>query len=192
MAVNNPAAASKGSTEIGIMTFPPIVHLGWGAILLVGNIAGNMMQVQSTESWFLGTGNAWRLNFGIWAQWGEFAQGHMSTSMMIAFIAAWGAQFILMTSKIGTGFVSSYNAQKNGTSAHNVASLIKEAQVRMGIWNFLAWAIIVFDSGTDWNFSSGVGMWQQCFFVAVTFLTTFYFGTWGIMNIVAGISGMRK
>jgi len=192
MAVNNPAAASKGSTEIGIMTFPPIVHLIWGVLLLIGNIGGNMLQVQSTESWFLKTPNALRLNFGIWAQWGDFAQGHLSTPMMIAFVAAWGAQFILMTSKIGTGFVTSYSAQKNGTSAHNVASLVKEAQVRMGIWNFLAWAIIVIDSGTDWNFSSGVGILQQCFFVAVTFLTTFYFGTWGIMNLVAGVNGMRK
>lgn len=186
------STSSAKGTEIGIMSFPPIVHLLWGIALLIGNIGGNMLQVQSTEAWFLGTHNELQLNFGVWAQWGDFGSGHMSGSMMIAFVAAWGAQFVLMTSKIGTSFVTSHSAMRNATVAHNVASLVKEAQVRVGLWNFLAWGIIIMDSLTDWNFSNGVGIGQQLFFVVVAFLTTFYFGTWGIMHVTAGINGMRK
>jgi hypothetical protein len=111
---------------------------------------------------------------------------------VVAFLASWGAQFILMTSKIGTSYIQTKVDQKHGTSAHHVASVIKEAGLRVGVWNFLAWGIVAFDSMTDWAFSAGMGFWQQAFFCTVTFLCTFYFGTWGIMNSAAGIHGMRE
>lgn len=195
MAVNNPTASAKPaakSQEVGIMTFPPLVHLTWGIILLLGNIIGNMLQVQSTQSWLLGGHADWRLDWGVWSQWPLFLSGHMTEPrQIIAFIGAWGAQLILMTSKIGTSFVQSHVAQRHATAAHRTESVIKEAAVRIGIWNFLAWGIIIIDSATDWGFSAGLGFWQQLFFVSVTFLMTFYFGSWGIMNIVSGIHRMK-
>jgi hypothetical protein len=97
-----------------------------------------------------------------------------------------------MTSKIGTSFVAARAAQKHATSAHKVASIVKEASIRVGFWNFLAWAIILFDSVTDWNYANAMGFFQQVFFVAVTFLMTFYFGTWGIMHLVSGVGRLRE
>ncbi len=186
------ATTSGDSSTIGIMTYPPLVHLIWGGALLVGNVVGNMLQVESTQSWFLGGTPYLRLDWGIWSQWPAFVHGQLGQYQTIAFIASWGAQFVLMTSKIGTTFIVARAAQKHGTPAHKVASVVKEASIRVGFWNFLAWAIILFDSITDWNFSNGLGFWQQLFFVAVTFLMTFYFGTWGVMNIVSGLGRMRE
>ncbi len=161
------ATTSGDSSTIGIMTYPPLVHLIWGGALLVGNVVGNMLQVESTQSWFLGGTPYLRLDWGIWSQWPAFVHGQLGQYQTIAFIASWGAQFVLMTSKIGTTFIVARAAQKHGTPAHKVASVVKEASIRVGFWNFLAWAIILFDSITDWNFSNGLGFWQQLFFVAV-------------------------
>lgn len=187
------STATTSSTTIatGIMTYPPIVHIVWGIILLAGNIAGNMLQIQSTQAWFLGEKLDWHLDFGIWSQWPLFLHGGMDAPHTVAFIGSWGAQFILMTSKIGTSFIQARALEKHGTSAHRVESVVKEAVVRVGVWNFLAWGIILFDSLTDWNYSNGMGFLQQTFFVAVTFLLTFYCGSWGIMNIVSGIGRAR-
>lgn len=189
---SNGSSSNGGAhIETGIMTYPPLVHITWGTILLAGNIAGNMLQIQSTQAWFLGTQLDWHLDFGIWSQWGLFFHGGMDAPHTVAFIASWGAQFILMTSKIGTSFIQARALQKHGTTAHRVDRVVKEAVIRVGVWNFLAWAIILFDSLTDWGYSNGMGFWQQCFFVAVTFLLTFYCGSWGIMNIVSGIGRMK-
>lgn len=197
------AAASSGSTQTasptsaddavrGIMVYPPIVHLVWGGALLVGNLVGNMLQVESTQSWILGGTPTLRFDLSIWSQWPLFLHGGLSQYQNVAFIASWGAQFILMTSKIGTSFVAARSAQQHGTPAHRVASVVKEANLRVGFWNVLAWAIILMDSITDWNFASGLGMFQQLFFVAVAFLLTFFCGTWGVMNLVSGAGRMRE
>lgn len=184
--------ASADDAVRGIMVYPPIVHIVWGGALLVANFVGNMLQVESTQTWVLGGTPYLRLDFGIWSQWPLFLHGGLSQYQTVAFIASWGAQFILMTSKIGTSFVAARSAQKHGTPAHKVATVVKEASIRVGFWNFLAWAIILFDSITDWTFANGLGFWQQLFFVAVTFLTTFFCGTWGVMNLVSGIGRMRE
>jgi|SRR5581483_8234169 len=176
----------------GIMVYPPIVHIVWGGALLVANLVGNMLQVESTQSWILGGTPSLRLDLSIWSQWPLFLHGGLSQYQNVAFIASWGAQFILMTSKIGTSFVAARSAQKHGTPAHRVATVVKEASIRVGFWNFLAWAIILFDSVTDWNFANGLGFLQQVFFVAVTFLMTFYCGTWGVMNLVSGFGRLRE
>lgn len=178
--------------ETGIMTFPPIVHIAVGGILLASNIVGNMLQVQSTQSWFLHIAGGPKFDATIWQQWPMFFQGQLSPTMNVAFIAGWGAQVILLVSKIGTGFIQARALEKHGTSAHKVISVVKEAGIRVGVWNFLAWGIILVDSLTDWGYSNGMGFFQQCFFIAVTFLLTFFCGTWGIMNIVSGFGRMRE
>jgi hypothetical protein len=186
------ASSSSDDAVRGIMVYPPIVHLVWGGALLVANLVGNMLQVESTQSWILGGTPSLRLDLSIWSQWPLFLHGGLTQYQNVAFIASWGAQFILMTSKIGTSFVAARSAQKHGTPAHKVATVVKEASIRVGFWNFLAWAIILFDSITDWNFANGLGILQQLFFVAVTFLMIFYCGTWGVMNIVSGVGRMRE
>ncbi len=185
------STAPAKRTEIGILAFPPLVHLIWGIVLLVGNIAGNMMQIQSTQAWFLGGKADWHLNLNIWSQWPQFLGGGMSPLEVVAFISSWGAQIILMTSKIGTSFVQANSAQKHGTAVHHTEGVQREARIRVNVWNIMAWLIILVDSITDWNFAGGVGFWQHLFFVSVTFLTTFYFGNWGIMNLVAGFNKMK-
>ncbi len=184
-------APARRHNEVGVMAFPPLVHLIWGAILLLGNIAGNMMQVQSTQAWFLGGSPNWRLDFSIWAQWPQFFSGGMNPHQIVAFIASWGAQFILMTSKLGTSFIQANATSKHATAAHHSDGVIREARIRLGVWNAIAWLIIVVDSMTDWNFASGIGFWQQAFFCSVTFLATFYFGSWGILHVTAGFNRMK-
>jgi hypothetical protein len=187
-------ATTSGTADatVGIMTYPPVVHLIWGGALLVGNLVGNMLQVESTQSWFLGGTPYLHLDWGIWSQWPLFLHGQLDSHQTVAFIASWGAQFVLMTSKIGTTFVRARAAQKHGTPAHRIASVIKEAELRLGFWNFLAWGIILFDTIADWTYANGMGLWQQLFFISVTFLMSFFFGTWGIMHLVSGVGRMRE
>lgn len=191
MAMNAPVAGGK-RTSLALFIFPPVLHIAWGIVLILANLAANMMQVQSTQAWFLYEAASWRLNFAIWGQFAQFWNGQMDPRHTVAFIASWGAQIVLMTIKLGTGYISSNALARNGNPAHHDEAMIKQAEMRMALWNILSWLIVIIDTLTDWGFSSGMGFWQQMFFCSITFLGTFYCGTWGIQNLVAGIGRMRK
>src|SRR2546423_219915 len=181
-------ADASAKAEASVFTFPPIVHLVWGVLLIAGNVFGNMMQVTSTQAWFLHEDSNWVPNLSLFGQFPAFFNGQMDPHQNVAFIASWGAQFVLMTTKIGLGYVQANTMQRYGNAAHISEHIVKAAKVRMGFWNGLSWLIILCDSILDWNFANTMGFWQQLLYVSVTFLTTFYSGTWGVQNIVAAFS----
>lgn len=187
------AASPAAHQDTAILIFPPIVHVIFGGVLLLIWILANMMQVQTSEAWFLGTESARNLipNMTIFTQFGDFFSGHMGTAEQItAFVFAWLIQSVLLVTKIGLARVQMHVAKRYGNAAPT-ETMIRSARRRVSIWNSLSVIIIVLNSIADFSYVSHLGIWQQIAFVAVLTIATFYFGTFGIQNITAGISKMN-
>ncbi len=58
------------------------------------------------------------------------------------------------------------------------------------VWSIVAWAVVVADSVFDWTYAGMLGFWVQVFYASVTFVTTFYCGTWGIQHLSGSLSKM--
>jgi hypothetical protein len=185
------SSTSRSHTDLAVLTFPPIVHVIWGLMLLAGMVIGTMMQVQTTQAWVLGVSADWHPNFNIFSQFPQFWNGGMDAAQFVAFIVGWGSQFVLMTIKIGLARAQTHVMQRY---AHGIApsdAALRSARLRMGFWSLVSWGIVIGDSLTDWLFVSQMGFLQHLLYVLVLFLSTFYFGTWGIHNLAAGLDGMK-
>ncbi len=191
-ATTNTAQASTGHASR--LVYPPIVHVVWGVILLAFFVFGCMIQVQTNEAFFLHSQDpsAWVPSFNVFAQFGLFLSGHMSSRQQVAFLGAWCIQVIMITAKIGLARVQVQVMKKYGGASAASAEVIKSAKRRGAIWDITSGLIIIGNSITDFLYASGMGFIQQVVFTLVIFLTSFYAGTHGIQNIAAGVSDMSK
>src|SRR5436305_14607597 len=99
-----PTTGSRSVTDMSIFSFPPIFVVIVGLLVLAFFIAGNVMQIQSSEAWMLGEHpEMWKLNFHIFEQWVQFFNGGFIAQQYVAFIAAWRVQVVQVATKLRLG-----------------------------------------------------------------------------------------
>lgn len=185
---NTPARSQSPQHDVSMLIFPPIVHTVWGMVLLVGFVLGMMLQIQSTEAWMLGEkAAALTPDISVFAQFPDFFSRHLPPDVSTAFLVAWAVELTYITIKIGTARPQSHVLRRYGGGSMSEA-VLKSARIRAGVWSVLSWAILAFNAFTDWTYSTSLGGWQQLAFIVIVGCTTFFFGTLGIQNLVAGMS----
>jgi hypothetical protein len=185
-------ATPQKASHVAVLLFPPWVHFIVGVILIAAWVTGNIMQIQTTQAWILHTRLDTRPDFTIAGQVIDFFTGALDPRHVVAFIGAWGAQIILLCSKIGLERVQASMVKKYGTGTSISDRVVQSAKRRALAWSLISWAIIVANSIFDWNYAAQLGFWVQAFYTAVTFVTTFYCGTWGIQHLAGSLAGMKE
>lgn len=183
-------ATTSPKADTSILVFPPLVHVVFGFMLLIVWLVGNIMSMQTSESFLLSIQNV-RMSpdLTIFAQFPQFFTGALSEDIAIAFVFAFVTQMVLLTAKIGLASVHARVNKKHGIAA--TEAMIKSARARVWTWNVLSGMALILNAVADMVYSGHLGFFQSLFFSAVMFVATFYLGTFGIQNISAGMAGMN-
>jgi hypothetical protein len=190
--VQAPQKPSGNPENTAILMFPSIVHVVFGIGLVGVFIVGCVMSMQTTEAWILSLQAAKMTPDGsIFLQFPQFFDGSLSMDVGIAFVAAFATQCVLLVTKIGLPAVHAQIARKHVNKPVTDA-MRKSARTRMVAWNFFSFVALAVNALSDIVYSWHLGFWQALFFSGVMFVATFYMGTWGIHNIVAGMTSDKE
>lgn len=189
---DQPATAS--TTHASRLVYPPIVHVIWGAILIVIFLLWCLIQMQTNEAWFLHSEDpsAWipRLNF--FMQFPQFWNGDLGARQSVAFLGSVCIQVIMLTTKIGMARVQLEMVKRYGGGSLSHEEIVRAARRRGWFWDVLSNLIILGNSITDFIYAGPLGFIQQVVFAVVIFLTSFYAGSHGLQHLTIGISDMKR
>lgn len=184
--------ATTEAQDLSVLRFPALVHVLLGLTLEGAFFIGCIMSMQTTEAWTLSTQDVKMTpDFSILSQFPLFFSGQLDQDHSIAFIAALMTQLVLLVTKIGLAVVHARVARQHEGQPVTEA-MRKSAKARMGIWNVLQYIALGVNALSDLVYSWHLGFLQSLFFGGVMFVGTFYFGTWGIQNIAAGMYHENK
>lgn len=179
--------------DVSMLVFPPIVHAVWGVVLLIGFFFGMLLQMQSTEAWMQGEHAASLVpNLGFLAQFPDFLGGHLSPGASTSFLVAVIVEMTYVTIKLGTARPQAHIMRKYSGAGVMTDAIVQSARIRRVLWSVISWGIILFNAFTDWQYSTDLGGWQQLAFIVIVGAATFYFGTFGVQNLVAGVTKMAN
>ncbi|GCE49268.1 hypothetical protein EI42_05746 [Thermosporothrix hazakensis] len=134
-------------------TWPPIVYILLGTVLLGIWALGTSVQVLTSEAWLLGQEMS-QINFNAFGQLWMAVRGELAGEMYVPFLFGWGVQLALIVASIGV-------------------ELPPHPKWRY----YLSWGtvitLIVVNACGDYFASSRYGFWGQCGFTAVVFFVTF-------------------
>jgi len=190
MAVNNPSSSAKH--DIAFISHWPVLFILGGLLCVGGWLYANMLQVLSSQAWFLHSENSANIFApqNVFVQFPLFWSGRLSPDLAMAFIFAWGSQLIMLISKLGIAMAQAYAVQKFGGTP--TAGAVKGAQARMWVWRAISFLVLFLDFWTDWGYAAKEGPGQQFFFVVVVGALVYYAGTIGMQWIVFGIHRMQN
>ena len=179
--------ASTRQADVSVLTFPPLVHIIFGLGLEIVFVVGCVMSMQTTESWVLSLQKvSITIDASIFSQFPQFFTGTMDMNTSIAFVTAFATQCVLLVTKIGLPAVHAAVARQHANRIVTEA-MRKSARTRMGIWQFSSFCALAVNALSDIIYSWHLGFLQSIFFSGIMFVATFYMGTWGVHNIVAGL-----
>jgi len=186
--------SSASATHVSRLVYPPIVHVVWGAILVLIFLLGCLIQMQTNEAWFLHAEDpsSWipRLNFFL--QFPAFWNGQLPANQSVAFLGAVCIQIVMLTAKIGMARVQLEMIKRYGSGNLSHEEIVRAANRRGWFWDILCNLIILGNSITDFLYAQPLGFLQSLVFTAVIFLTSFYAGSHGVQHLTIGIADMRK
>jgi len=97
-AVRHNSRLVRGAKQVA--TWPPLVYVLLGLVLLGVWALGTSVQVLTSEAWMLGTPMK-RIDFTAFGQLWQAVSGHLPPEMLVPFMFGWGVQFALIVASIG-------------------------------------------------------------------------------------------
>ena len=155
-----------------VATWPPLVYVVLGCVLLGIWALGTSVQVLTSEAWILHQSMT-QINFTAFGQLWQALNGKLPGDMLVPFAFGWGVQFALIVASIGLELP------------------------RYPVWRYwLAWiavgGLVIINSCGDFFSSSDYGFWGQCGFTLVIFFITFCMLLFAIMAFMHAWSTMHK
>jgi hypothetical protein len=154
---------------------PPIFISLVGIFFLALWIVGVMTQIQTNQALITGGQgvNVYQPNWRILIQPVLLVVGGLGANEAIATLVGWGIELVYL------GFIIGYE--------HLHHSVSRSGQVMAKLFRFGAFAIIIFNGWTDYNYGTlGGGEWGHFLFALVMSFVVGYFGTIGMYLLEIG------
>lgn len=153
-------------------SWPPLVYVFLGLILLGVWLSGTAIQVQTSEGWFVGASATTYPTLVTLKQLWDFVTGNLPANLLAPFAFGWGVQLALIVASVGV------------------------EMPKHPAWRYyLAWAAVIVLIGVnscgDWQYSSQYGTWGQLGFTVVILFITFCTGLLAIMCFMHAIHKMQ-
>ncbi len=155
-----------------VATWPPLVYVILGVVLMAIWALGTSVQVLTSEAWMLHEPMT-QINFTAFGQLWQAVQGKLSGDMLVPFAFGWGVQFALIVASIGL-------------------ELPPYPRWRYWLAASAVFILIAVNSCGDFASSANYGFWGQLGFTAVIFFITFCMLLFAIMSFMHAWSVMHK
>lgn len=172
---------STDTTHQDVFFLPPIVLLAVGFILTLVWGFGNYVSIVTTEAWFLGKNGGNLIPIFL-------SDGVFNSRIAIAFFFAFIIQCVLVIVKIGLIDTHVVTTTKHNGNVVISENTLRDARNQALLWKCIAYVILFLNAFADLLYSQDLGIVQSWAFCGVLFVCTFYFGTFGIMCITAGLN----
>jgi len=166
MSVNNPVVRHQGPT------WPPIVHIALGCLLLIFWLLGTSIQIATSEAWFTHVPLSHLPTLAILLQPWQWLHGQLPANMLAPVAFAFGVQMATVFASIGV-------------------ELPRYPSWRFHAARLAIVGLIGINSAGDWQSTQQYGTWGQFGFTMVVLFLTFVVLFLAIHSFLAAFSKMN-